>query len=132
MLTLYERSITSKFCSFRVLSQEFGGKSKKMAVTWGLRASLFRCMVEAIQVTQIIVAIQAIALAVVMMMMIVVMTMMVMMTMMMMGMIVMVHTNVFYEKQGGTMCFYLKKIFFSFKNKKYNIFVAICREEGNF
>ena len=105
---------------------------KKLAVTWGLRASLFGCMVEAIQVTQIIVAIQAIALAVVMMMMIVVMTMMVMMTMMMMGMIVMVHTNVFYEKQGGTMCFYLKKIFFSFKNKKYNIFVAICREEGNF
>ena len=82
--TLYERSHTSKFCSFRVLSQEFGGKSKKMAVTWGLRASLFGCMVEAIQVTQIIVAIQAIALAVVMMMMIVVMTMMVMMTMMMM------------------------------------------------
>ena len=34
--TLYERSFTSKFCSFRVLSQEFGGKSKKMAVTWGL------------------------------------------------------------------------------------------------
>ena len=30
MLTLYERSITSKFCSFRVLSQEFGGKSKKI------------------------------------------------------------------------------------------------------
>ena len=27
---LYERSITSKFCSFRVLSQEFGGKSKKI------------------------------------------------------------------------------------------------------
>ena len=43
MLTLYERSITSKFCSFRVLSQEFGGKSKKIGGYLGTRDSLFGC-----------------------------------------------------------------------------------------
>ena len=45
--TLYERSFTYKFCSFRGLSQEFGGKSKKKWRSPG--DSLFGCMFTSVK-----------------------------------------------------------------------------------